>query len=405
MGGWGMPWARALRRSARPISGCGCSSPRRCRSSSRSAARFAPAIERLRLAPVMFELGARPHPPRELYRAYLEQSDVFVGIYGERYGWIAPGEEISGLEDEYRLAPARCRSSSTSRQPAQRDERLERAHRRIQCGRHRLVQVVPTPRSWPSSSRPIWPRCWRSGSTRPHASRSRPARGRRPTARIPATYTRLIGRDARGRRGRSRCWATGNAAGDAARAGGIGKSRLAIAVAAAAGGLFPDGTVFVPLENVLEAGLVLPTIAYALGVRDTGELPLEERLAIALEGRRMLLVLDNFEQIVDAAPMLVRAVHHRARRRVPGDEPDRCCASAASRCTRSRRWRPTTRHRPTRSPRARTSPAVELFVDRARAVKPDFAVTDANAAAVVGICRALRACRSRSSWPPPACAC
>ena len=62
------------------------------------------AIEQLRLAPVMFELGARPHPPRDLYRSYLAQSDVFVGIYGERYGWIAPDEELSGLEDEYRLS-------------------------------------------------------------------------------------------------------------------------------------------------------------------------------------------------------------------------------------------------------------------------------------------------------------
>ena len=65
------------------------------------------AIEELRLAPVMFELGARPHPPRELYRAYLQQSDVFVGIYGDSYGWTAPGEDVSGLEDEYNLAPAR----------------------------------------------------------------------------------------------------------------------------------------------------------------------------------------------------------------------------------------------------------------------------------------------------------
>ncbi|OLT53272.1 DUF4062 domain-containing protein [Cellulosimicrobium sp. CUA-896] len=63
------------------------------------------AVERLHLAPVMFELGARPHPPRALYRSYLGQSDVFVGIYGERYGWVAPGEDVSGLEDEYRLAP------------------------------------------------------------------------------------------------------------------------------------------------------------------------------------------------------------------------------------------------------------------------------------------------------------
>jgi hypothetical protein len=62
------------------------------------------AIESLRLTPVMFELGARPHPPRALYRAYLEQSDVFVGVYWESYGWVAPGEDLSGLEDEYRLS-------------------------------------------------------------------------------------------------------------------------------------------------------------------------------------------------------------------------------------------------------------------------------------------------------------
>src|SRR5215207_2089572 len=63
------------------------------------------AIERMQLAPVMFELGARPHPPRELYRSYLAQSDVFVGIYADSYGWVSPDEEVSGLEDEYNLAP------------------------------------------------------------------------------------------------------------------------------------------------------------------------------------------------------------------------------------------------------------------------------------------------------------
>ena len=62
------------------------------------------AVTRLRLVPVMFELGARPYPPRSVYRAYLEQSQVFVGIYWQSYGWVAPGEQISGLEDEYRLS-------------------------------------------------------------------------------------------------------------------------------------------------------------------------------------------------------------------------------------------------------------------------------------------------------------
>ena len=49
------------------------------------------AVTGLRLVPVMFELGARPHPPREVYRAYLAQSQVFVGIYWQSYGWVAPG--------------------------------------------------------------------------------------------------------------------------------------------------------------------------------------------------------------------------------------------------------------------------------------------------------------------------
>jgi class 3 adenylate cyclase len=62
------------------------------------------AIRRLHLVPVWFESGARPHPPQSMYRAYLQQSQIFVGIYWQRYGWVAPGMEISGLEDEYRLA-------------------------------------------------------------------------------------------------------------------------------------------------------------------------------------------------------------------------------------------------------------------------------------------------------------
>src|SRR5215470_18004302 len=62
------------------------------------------AVASLRLVPVMFELGARPHPPRRIYRDYLAQSQVFVGIYWQSYGWVAPGEQLSGLEDEYGLA-------------------------------------------------------------------------------------------------------------------------------------------------------------------------------------------------------------------------------------------------------------------------------------------------------------
>src|SRR4051794_38876140 len=67
-------------------------------------AAVARAVSSLRLTPVLFELGARPHPPREVYRAYLAQCDIFIGLYWQRYGWVGPGMDVSGLEDELRLS-------------------------------------------------------------------------------------------------------------------------------------------------------------------------------------------------------------------------------------------------------------------------------------------------------------
>src|SRR3990167_7328862 len=61
----------------------------------------------LKLHPIMFESGASPHPPREKYRSWLEQSDIYIGIFWESYGWIAPDMKISGIEDEYMIAKQR----------------------------------------------------------------------------------------------------------------------------------------------------------------------------------------------------------------------------------------------------------------------------------------------------------
>ena len=90
------------------------------------------AITALRLSPVMFELGARPHPPRDLYRAYLEQSDIFIGIYWQRYGWIAPDMEISGLEDEYRLSGDRPKLIYIKSAASDREPRLKELLDRVQ---------------------------------------------------------------------------------------------------------------------------------------------------------------------------------------------------------------------------------------------------------------------------------
>src|SRR3984957_554250 len=89
------------------------------------------AVKALRLVPVMFELGARPHPPRQVYRAYLGQSQVFVGVYWQSYGWVAPGEEMSGLEDEYRLSAGMPRLIYVKSPAPDRDSRLTQMLARI----------------------------------------------------------------------------------------------------------------------------------------------------------------------------------------------------------------------------------------------------------------------------------
>jgi class 3 adenylate cyclase len=94
--------------------------------------------------------------------------------------------------------------------------------------------------------------------------------------------------------------------------GGIGKTRLTLQAAADLLDDFPDGTFFVPLATVTEAELFLPAVAETLGVKETAEQPLDESLKDYLSERRLLLVLDNFEQVLGAAPQvteLLAAAH------------------------------------------------------------------------------------------------
>jgi hypothetical protein len=129
----------------------------------RAAARE--AIERLQLVPVMFELGARPHPPRELYRAYLEQSHIFVGIHWQRYGWVAPGETISGLEDEYLLSQGMPRLLYVKAPAEQREPGLDQLLKR-NCAR-RCTAGLPSCMVTATAGRPCGARtgCWRPRTT------------------------------------------------------------------------------------------------------------------------------------------------------------------------------------------------------------------------------------------------
>ncbi len=169
--------------------------------------------------------------------------------------------------------------------------------------------------------------------------------------------------------------------------GGVGKTHLALAIAHSTRDSYPDGVVFVDLSGLDDAALVLPAIARALSIREEAARGVHQALSAFLRDKRLLLVLDNVEQVIEAAtpiaelvaacPLLTvlvtsrMALHVRAEQQfrvLPLDLPAASSPSAAE---------------------AASYPAMRLFAARARAARPEFQLDAANTAAVAEICRRL----------------
>src|SRR6478609_6911663 len=343
------------------------------------------AVTRLRLVPVMFELGARPHPPRQLYRSYLAQSQVFVGVYWQSYGWVAPGEQVSGLEDEYLLAAGLPRLIYVKSPAAERESRLAEMLTRIRdaadVSYQRFSAAAELQRLVENDLAVLLSERFERAPARDGA-----ADGASLAGAVPVPATPLVGRDD-----------DVAAVGDLVRAegvrlvtltgpGGVGKSRLAVEVAQRVGAGFADGVRFVELGSVRAAELVTAAIAAALGL-DTSGGRLITDLKSYLRGRRLVLVLDNFEQVMGAAPLVaellgaapgvVALVTSRMVLRLSGEHefpvpplpvPPIGAGDAAE---------------------VQRSASVRLFVQRAQAASAGFELTSGNAGAVAEICRRL----------------
>jgi predicted ATPase/transcriptional regulator with XRE-family HTH domain len=175
--------------------------------------------------------------------------------------------------------------------------------------------------------------------------------------------------------------------------GGVGKTRLALQAAAGLLDGFADGACFVALAPIGDPGLVFATAAQALGLDDPGGRPPLEAVAAHLRPRQLLLVLDNFEQVLGAGPALVELLAacprlrvlatSRAALRVSGEHeyavpPLALPAAGGPAAPRGGAAAAVGRH-----------DAVRLFVERVRGVKADFVLADADAAAVADVCRRL----------------
>ena len=186
--------------------------------------------------------------------------------------------------------------------------------------------------------------------------------------------------------------------------GGTGKTRLSIEAAAGMADAFPDGTYFVGLDAVRDPALVASQIAGSLGLVEGGSRPARDLVADWLERKSVLVILDNFEQVVEAAPLvadllrvapgLKALVTSRAALHISGEHeypvpglptpPDLSGLSALERANLS------PREREPEPEDLATYESVRLFIARATAVRPDFAVTNENAPAVAAICARLR---------------
>ena len=306
------------------------------------------AIESLQLTPVMFELGARPHPPSSLYRAYLEQSHVFVAVYAEKYGWVAPEMEISGLEDEYGLATRLPRLVYVRERAPRREPRLQALIKRIES-----EGAVSYKRY---SSTAELERLVREDLVTLLTERFA-ARSPGDRAPVPAPAAPLVGRSSELQevgellvRQRVRLVTlTGP--------GGVGKSRLAIEAARELAGDFPGGVFFVPLEPVDDAAAVAATLTRTLGLSVAAG---EDELASVrdfVRGAPALLYLDNFEHVLDAAPVVAALL---------AEAPELALLVTSRAALRLRG-----EHEYALEPLAR-SDANQLFLDRARSAGGSF---------------------------------
>jgi non-specific serine/threonine protein kinase len=169
--------------------------------------------------------------------------------------------------------------------------------------------------------------------------------------------------------------------------GGTGKTRLAKAVARESLAEFTDGVYFINLSAIANAELVVPVIAYTLGIREESGKSLKENLLEFIGEKKILLVLDNFEQITEAASQIGEILSGSAKAKI----------LATSRVRLNLRFEREFPLKPLNIPRSENLstaelsefPAIALFVERARAVKPVFELKEENAQTIAQICRRL----------------
>ena len=340
------------------------------------------AIQNIHLIPVMFETGARPYAPRELYREYLAQSQIFIGIYWDRYGWIAPEETISGLEDEYQLAGNLPKLIYIKKSNGTREDRLSQLLKRIQeddkvsyknfSTTEELGNLIINDLAVLLTERFNMTLQNKLGRSRSNYS-------------IPSAPNEIIGREVCLKHISEMILDTSIRLVSLTGPGGIGKSRLAIETARRLENHFNDGAIFIPLAPVKDHELVAETICYHLGIKLSGANVLES-LKLFLQEKELLLVLDNFEQIIEAASIIDDLLFAAPGLKIIVTSRERLSLSFENVVVV-----PALRDEFDGNDFSQQiiPPAIQLFLKRAKAIQPSFDMNEQNKETIYKICKRL----------------
>jgi predicted ATPase len=349
------------------------------------------AIEHLRLAPVMFELGARPHPPKDLYRAYLDQSDIFIGIYWQKYGWVAPDMDISGLEDEWCLSGDKPKLIYIKAPAPDREARLKDLLAQIKSDDRVSYKPFATAgelRELIENDLALMLAERFDLAAGPTRTAGAPAAALASVpSNLPGALSHLVGRarelqEVKQRLAHTRLLTLLGP-------GGAGKTRLALQAAAELRAEFQDQVYFVDLASSRDSEAVLAAIGRTVGVHESSDKPLLDELKQQIKDRKMLSLLDNFEQVTVAAPTMAELLRDCPELKMLVTSREALHVRGEAVFPVPPLTLPPLDTKQVPFEQVAQSEAVQLFVERAQAVKPDFQLTRDNAQAVAEICARL----------------
>ncbi len=344
------------------------------------------SVERLRLIPVMFELGARPHPPKDLYQAYLKQSNIFIGIYWQSYGWIEENETISGIEDEYRLSDP-LPSLIYVKEPAPlREEKLKELLNDIRSKGDVSYKSFSTADELEKLITDdlailLSERFYSVEDSLPEVTDSI-----RVHTNIPDQIPQIIGRENDMQRIVELIVEKENHLITITGTGGIGKTRLALAVAKSLTGHYDDGVYFVDLSHITDEVDIFKQIASSLGIQLSSAEDVVSQITGFISSQKILLVLDNFEHLASSSAKISSFIHScpkltiiiTSRNSLNMAIENEYRLQALSVPLESDEFNETAE-----------SPSVQVFINKGRLADSNFVLTEENFHDVGKICRLI----------------